>query len=316
MPTLSICISSIKGPVKWGGVAALLAALLSLALPDRYRSVARILPVEAKPPGSGLGQLISTAAAFGVNLPGQEGAEGNYADILASRWMAESLLKERFRFQVRSWKFGAERAMDQTLSEYLDARNPDDAARKVQAVLAASRDTKSKILLISAETRSPELSQQIVRKAEALLEEFVHKKGRTRGGAQAAFAEARLAEARDELAQAQEAFRTFLNVNRNYATSSDPSIRITGAGLEAEWKLRTQMVMTLSMNREQALLEEKNDLPILNVMDPGNLPVEKSGPARSRLVLVAFFLAGLGVFAWENRSLIRNFTTDVDPDNV
>jgi len=107
------------------------------------------------------------------------------------------------------------------------------------------------------------------------------------------------------MSQAEEQFRLFLESNRNYLTSSDPSVRLKGARLEAELKLRQQLVTTLAMNREQALMEEKNDMPILNVMDYGNIPDEKSRPARLTMILVSFVLALGGTLVYQNRSWLR-----------
>jgi LPS O-antigen subunit length determinant protein (WzzB/FepE family) len=59
------------------------------------------------------------------------------------------------------------------------------------------------------------------------------------------------------------------------------------------------------MNREQALLEEKNDIPILNMLDAGNLPIDKSRPARSIIVIFSSLLVGMGSWIWLNREWIR-----------
>jgi hypothetical protein len=104
---------------------------------------------------------------------------------------------------------------------------------------------------------------------------------------------------------AEDAFRRFLEANRNYLSSADPSVRLKGNRLETELKLRQQLVTTLALNREQALLEEKNDIPILNVLDPANLPIDKSKPARSIIVLLVTLLVALGTWVWQNRDWIR-----------
>ena len=97
----------------------------------------------------------------------------------------------------------------------------------------------------------------------------------------------------------------FLEVNRNYQTSSDPSVRLQGIRLETELRLRQQLITTLAMNREQALLEEKNDIPILNILDPGNLPIHKSRPSRGSTVMSAFLAAFFLVLAWQHRAWIK-----------
>lgn len=298
-------LAGLKRPVQIGFAAALLTALFTLFMPNYYCSEARILPVETKNVG-GLGNLAAAAAAFGVGVPGGDGGDANFVDILNSRWMRESLLKSQFTFKARSWRFSAEKTRTQTLSEYLKIKNLDQGVKEVGAMVSASRDLKSKVLTLSVETPSPELSQQIAQRTTKLLETFVQEKGRTRGGYKAAFAEARLKEARDEMASAEDDFRRFLDGNRNYVASADPSVRICGARLEAELKLRQQLVMTLAMNREQALMEEKNDIPILNVLDPGNLPIDKSKPARSTIVLLAFVVTLTIGFAVVQRQKLRS----------
>ena len=82
-------------------------------------------------------------------------------------------------------------------------------------------------------------------------------------------------------------------------------MRLKGSRLETELRLRQQLVTAIAMNREQALLEEKNDIPILNVLDPGNLPIDKSRPTRSVMVVFASLLVGLGSWIWLNLEWIR-----------
>lgn len=298
-------LANLKRPLKWALAAGLLAGLYTLTMPNYYRSDARLLPVESKGSGS-LGGLASAAAAFGVSVPGGESSDANFVDVLNSRWLREQLLQTEFQYHIRTWRLGSERVQKGTLYDYLEAKNMDRALKGLGSILAASRDLKSKVISISAETKSPELSQLIVDRSDKLLEVFLQDKGRTRGGAKAAFAEARLADARREMDEAEDILRRFLESNRNFQTSSDPSVRLKGSRLETELRLRQQLVTTLAMNREQALLEEKNDIPILNVLDPPNLPIDKSKPARSTIVLLVTLLAGLCIWAWQNRDWIRD----------
>ncbi|WP_257305604.1 hypothetical protein [Geothrix campi] len=296
--------SSLKKPLRWAFVAGLLTALISLFMPNYYKSEARLLPVDASVTGN-LGSLAAAAAAFGVGIGGSGGSDANFVDILNSRWLGENLLKSEFRFQVRSWRFGSEKLHQETLYTYLDEKNTDRALKSLDKILNATKDLKSSVITLSAETNSPELSQQIVRRATDLLNQFVIQNSRTRGSEKASFAEARLGDARKEMDQVEAAFRVFLESNRNYQMSADPAVRLRGARLEAELNLRRQLVSTLAMNREQALLDAKNDIPILNVLDPGNLPIEKSKPSRSVIVLLVTFLVGAGRWAWLNREWVR-----------
>lgn len=314
-PNLDL-LTSLKKPLLWALVAGVLTAIVTLFMPNYYRSEARLLPVESKGVGGSLGGLASAAAAFGVNVPGGDSSDANFVDVLGSRSLKEQLLQTEFEYHYRSWRFGSEHLKKSTLYDYLESKNLDWAVKELDIIFSSSRDLKSKVITIGAETRSPELSQLVVQRAEKLLEIFLQEKGHTRGGAKAAFTEARLAEARREMDESENLLKSFLEGNRNYLTSGDPGVRLKGARLETELRLRQQLVSTLAMNREQALLEEKNDIPILNVLDPGNKPIEKSKPTRSVMVMLSVILMGAGSWFWLNRDwVMARLFADNEPIN-
>jgi len=308
-------VKGFKISFKVGIYIAIVVAIATVFLPNRFRSSARILPVESKSTGS-LGQLAAAAAAMGVGVPSTDSGDANFVEILGSRSIREKILQTEFHFRARSWRFGSETFQHTTLYNYIKPKNLDQGLRAMGKMLSVSRDIKTRIITISSETTSPELSQQIVQKAIQSLGEFVIEKNQTKGGQKARFAEARLKDAREEMATSEESLRRFLETNRNYLATSDPSVRLLGLRLESELKLRQQMVITLAMNREQAILDEKNDIPIVNIMDSANLPIEKSGPVRSEMVILAFLLAGAGTWLWRNRVWIKQRLLDDTSDLV
>jgi len=293
-------LKGLYGPSRIAFAVGILVALITLMLPNQYRSEVRLLPVETKSSGV-IGSLASAAAAVGMAVPGGDSGDANIPDILQSRTLQEALLQTRFQFRMKPWILLKERQRDQTLFEYLDEKNLDRAVRALGKIVNVNRDLKSKVIFITIETRSPELSQKVATTYVQLLENYLKVRSMTRGGYKASFASARLREAREDLLGSEREFKDFLERNRNYQTTLDPSIRLHGTRLEAEMRLRQQLVTTLAMNYEQALLEKSNDMPILNVLDPGNLAWEKSGPARSKIVLTLALLAGLTVILVDHR---------------
>lgn len=302
--TLDLLVS-LKRPLQWAVAAGLLAAAYSLSMPDYFKSEARLLPIESKS-STGFGGIAGAAAAFGVSLPGGEGGDANFVDVLNSRWLREQLLNTEFQYRIRTWRFGIERVENKKLINYLGAQNVDRGIQGIGSVLSASRDSKTKVILISAETMSPELSQKVLQQSVKLLETFYREKGRTRGGAKVTFAAARLVEARGDLDGAEVTFRHFLEANRNFQTSGEPVVRLRGSRLEMELRLQQQLVTSIAINLEQAMLEEKNDIPMLNVLDAAYLPIDKSRPARSSFVLMAMLLVGVSAWAWLNWAWIRS----------
>src|ERR1035438_5338593 len=92
-------LTGVKGPLRVGLVVGFITALISLFLPNEYKSEARILPADVKSIGGGASSL---AAAAGVAMPGQESPDAGYVDILNSRSIREALIRTKFRFSVRS----------------------------------------------------------------------------------------------------------------------------------------------------------------------------------------------------------------------
>ena len=284
---------------KIGLLTGCITAVLSLFIPNRYRSEAKILPAEQRVVGGSISQL---AAAAGLSLPAQEGSDASYQDILASRWLRESLLNTKFKYSSQHWLYGKPHAHEETLFDYLGQRNIDRALVKMNEILSSNRDLKTKLLTISVETKSPELSAEVADKAVELLEQFLKEKNQTRGSNKASFATARLSESKKMLENVEREFRQFAEANKNYLSSSEPSIRLRGNRLESELRLQQQLVLTLAVNKEQALMEEKNDIPVVTILDLPSVPCEKSSPHRLVMIFVGFLLGAVLSIGYESRT--------------
>lgn len=284
--TLDWLRATLKAPFKVAAGTSVVFCLLLLGLPNQYRSEARLLPGDGRQM-QGISQLAALASGLGIGGLNQD-SDAIYTDILGSRWLHERLLGTTFEFKERTWRFGSEKARKATWREFLDAGSMDRSLDASRARLQVRRDLKTRTLTLEVETRSPSLSQQVVKRVVELLGEFLLKGAQTRGGMKAQFAAARLAEAQATMAKAETQLKRFLQMNRNYVVSADPDVRVEGARLEGELRLRQQVVMTLATLQEQALMEEKNDIPLLNVLDGGNLPEEKSRPHRAVMALAWF----------------------------
>ena len=299
-PALRDRLAEFKTPLRNGLVAGAVVAVITLFIPNQYKSEVRILPADTRS-SSGGGGMAAAAAAVGVAIPGQDSSDAAFVDIIKSRWMQKNLVQATYRFRTRGFLFLPWTQREETLAQFFGTRSMDKAVAKVKNLVTVSRDLKTKLITVTVETTSPELSQQLAHNATKALEGFVKEKAQTRGGNKAAFTAERLREAQGDYTRAEQDFRAFLEVHRNYSTSAEPGIRLTGLRLENSLKLRQQVLTTLTLNYEQALLEEKNDMPILNILDEGDVPVEKSGPSRGSAVISFFFGVGALTLLIDNR---------------
>jgi uncharacterized protein involved in exopolysaccharide biosynthesis len=281
----------------------IVVAVVSLFIPNKYTSEAHILPKDPK--GAGMpGQLSAAAAAFGMNV-GMEDASASYLDILRSWWVNERLLNSRFAYHQKPWYFGDPVRKEGLLRDYLDVKTMNKGMKAMLDVLSVDRDQKTGLITIQAETKSPDLSQQVAREAVGLLEDFITNHSQTQAGEKAKFAADRMPKAIQEALEAEARYKSFLMVHRNGPESSDPGVRLTGERLEAELDVKRQVVSTLSVSREQALLEAKDSTPVLTVLDRGNLPDEKSYPPRAIIVIAAMLLVVACHFGWRHRQWIK-----------
>lgn len=288
-------------------LAAAAVALVSLFLPNDYTSEAQILP---KTIGSGglLSNLMTAAAALGVGAGAQGDDSASYVDVMNSRRISEALVNRTYDYGLRPLFFLKARPKHGTLFDYLDEGNVDKAVERFQKKhLSVDRDIKSELVTVRVTTHSPELSRQVLQAGLAELEAFIQKTAQEQGAAKARFTAQRLADAQQDALAAERALQVFSDAHRNYSTSGDSTIRLMGSRLESELTLRRQMVTTLAMTQEQSLLDAKNDTPVLNILDPGNLPVEKSGPKRGLMSIAAFIFGGLISLGWRHRSRVKAF---------
>lgn len=298
---------TLRRPLRHACWAGLAAAGVAVLLPNAYRSEARILSDtgHAGAWGPRTGVWAPTAPPE-VPASREDGPTVIYADILRSRRMAEQLLLQEYEYGRRAWRYGRRRQVRGTLLGYLGAADVDRAMGPLRRLLAVQRDPKSGLLTISAETTSPELSMQVVRAATGRLREFLVELSQEAGQNKARFTQGRLEEVRGRYQELGHAFERFQDANRNWETSPAPNVRFQGTRIKEALDLWKQVVMNLTLNHEQALLEAQNDTQTLLLLDPGNLPLEKSRPARAFIVFTVASAAGAASWVWGNRAALAN----------
>lgn len=298
----------LRGPLRHSFVLAATTALILVFVPNRYTSEAQILPKDLNSGGL-LNNLMATAAALGVNVGGAQGDDSaSYVDILNSRKVAETVLAKKYDFGVRPLFFLSPRPKSMSMYDYLDEDNRDLAAEKFQKrLMSVDRDLKSGLITVRVTTDSADLSKEALDTAVNELESFIQASTQRNGKANAEFSQSRLDEAISAATASEAKLEQFADAHRNYALSPDPEVRITGLRLEADLALRRQVVATLTLTLQQAMLDAKNDTPVLNILDRPNLPIQKSSPSRGMWTVFAFILGLFGSLAWRERRPIQAF---------
>ena len=254
-------------------VAALLAAGISLLLPNIYTGTAKILPPQQNQSSASalLGQLGGlaglTGGAMGIKSPSD-----SYIAMLKSRTLNEKIVNRFDLQQVYEQK---------TLTDTLKAleSNSTFIVGKDGIITRAGGDRDPK--------RAADIANAFIEELASLMQNFIL----TDASQKRVFFEQQMKQAKNKLTDAEIHLDKTPNTSLQYLDAvRDLKYQ------EAIWEI-------LAKQFEVAKLDEAKDFPLIQVLDKAIPPEKKSKPTRSLIVisvvLVAFLLAVIWAFVSE-----------------
>ena len=219
------------------GASLLVTLAACLIIRNKYTSTATILP---SGPASLTSELKDLAAGslgeLGLGAtPSLENVSALYPSILASRMIAERIIKREYKFEHKS------KITSLTLEEYIDAANLDRAIKALGKIARIAGDRKTGVVSISITTIYPGLSAAV---AHAYLEELDNYNVNHRQSTASEnekFTSRRLGEIRAELGQAEDTLRTFKDSNLNFRISNDPGLQLELSRLQREVDIKSAL---------------------------------------------------------------------------
>lgn len=266
--------------------AALVTLGINFLLPVYYKSTATLLPETQKDKLSALGQFADIASLAGVNVPGSEIAR-LYPTIVNSETILRNVI-------LRKYKTNAF-ADSVNLIEYFGydddppAEAMDKALKELKGLLSASFENKTSTVTISVEMREPELAATVLNTIIAELDNFMRSKRVTNASEQVKWISARLREVEQDLRRAEDRLKEFRERNRRVADS--PELLMQQERLLRDVQVQSTVFVELKKQYELAKLEEIKNITIVNVLDPGRVPVKKERPRRGLNTVIFSFLA-------------------------
>jgi len=282
---------------KWIGITVgsimIIATLVLLLLPNKYKSTAVILPSGTVDKMAKLKDL----AGFGNLASTDENSSMLFPVILRSRLIHEAVLNREYSFTHNS------KPMTLTLAEYFDLNNSDKLRKALAKITSVSMDKKTGVIDIAVETKYPEFSRAVLKQYLSELETFNLHKRRSHAKDKAKYLARQLQETEIELEQAEDSLEQFQLVNRDWASSSDPETVKLLSRLQRDIMLKSKTYLFLNQEYEIAKLDAQKDVPIVRILDPPSLPTIKSSPKRAVLLalcgVMALFIALFSVVVFE-----------------
>ena len=246
----------------------------------------------------GLSQAAGLAEQFGLVIPASQSTPNwGAADIIKSRTLARALLKRKFDTK----EFGLGKSFFQILTygnnepKFNNDTLEFKAVDKVVKMINLSEDRRSGHYTITLSASEPQLAADII---TVLIEELdKHQKEYNKALKSKArqFIEGRINAVAKELVQAEETLKDFTASNRRIENS--PLLLLEQQRLGREVSVLTNVYTMLKQQLETTKIEEVKESEYVIVLDPPEAPIEKSGPKRKKIVLMAGLLGiGLSVF--------------------
>ena len=312
-------------------ITTIVALLVSLTLPKWYSARAVLLPPTEDDIGSALSQFMPRGFA-GVRLPGAPTLADVFVAVLKSRSVADRIV-ERFDLVKRYKARDAEKAAKEleghvkflvgdegTIAILAEDREPQTAAAMANAYVEEldsfnlkTRTTSAKRTRAFIEERL-DLAKRDLAAAEDRLRDYQQARNLpamassdrgdsdvgTRLMAQKIALEVKLQVLRQSLAEDSEEVR---RVRQELAAIERQVGGLPRAGVEImrlwrDVKVQEQVFELLTAQLEEARIRETRDTPTVQLLDAATVPLHKSRPKRSLIVIAGFLLGAFGSAAY------------------
>jgi uncharacterized protein involved in exopolysaccharide biosynthesis len=284
--------------------------LMSITSPKLYISEAQFMPKGARSQG----QLSGLAAQFGVNLNSGDPTQSPqlYIDLLETKSLLWPVAQKQYTITTDSG------VVSGNLLKLFHIKQQRQAVMRVKVVEALDRSIKAtvspktNVITLLVSTGYPALSLQIANNVLDQLNVYNLSNRQRQASYERAFAERQVGEKRAELRQAESEMEHFLETNRQYRQS--PQLILEWGRLQRQVDMRNQIYTSLLNAYETARIEEVKDLPVINIIEPPEVPIgpePRGGVKKTALGLfVGFFLGCLLAFVADRMRRNREAQTD------
>jgi len=272
-------------------VGALLTTLISFLIPPTYQAVTTVIPAISPDKFTGMGGLTASLEEFGI----QTGSKGNsplmYPEIVKSRRVLEQVLVRSYPAEPGG---RPARVIDLIQSTSAGPKRVELAVKQLRKRVDANLDRRTGVLTIRVRARQPEVAAGIANSLDSLLQDFAIHSFTSQAGENRKFVEGRVSEVRGELDVAEENLRGFRE--RNLRIGNAPRLLLEEGRLNRAVREQEEVYLTLRRQYELAKIEERRDVPVINVLDAAVVPSFRISPRRAIMGILGLVIGGtLGI---------------------
>ena len=313
--------------------------LYALSKPNVYMSQVTVMPEAQSPGGGSMGNLGALAGLAGISLTNSASQDAIRPDLyptvlqsipfaldLLNKPVYSSELKAKLTLKAFTEQIGEKGFFSSLTSssesdkkanklEIQDPKNfseaiqvtkeQDDLIRLVQQSVSATYDKKSGIVTVAAVEPDPVVAATVARLSLEYLTDYITTYRTEKARMQVQFLTEQVAESRRKYQSSEYALSSYRDKNRNLFLNT---AKIEEQRLQADYLLTQSVYNELSKQLEQAKIKVQEETPVFKVLEPAMVPLRKSGPKRTIIVLGFGVLGGIlgltyALFRWWRRRI-------------
>jgi LPS O-antigen subunit length determinant protein (WzzB/FepE family) len=319
--------------IKWCIAGAIIGLVVGFSIPKTYKASVTFAPETQQKVGSGVSSI---ASMMGVNLNNSVDAISveMFPDVVHSTPFIYELfdipvtferkdsvmtlplveyMKEyqkspwwsyvlKFPFRVLGWCMGLFAPDEGEESEDHCILNPNNLPKEERAVvkffadnIIVNVDKKSFKTQMSLEMQDPQVVATVMQAITANLTKYMsdYRTSKSRQDVEnlSIICEQRKA----DYYKAQQAYADYVDSNKNVTLQS---AQVERERLQQEMNLAYQVYSQVATNLEGTRIQAEQAKPVFAIIDPVTVPIKKSAPSKSKLLIIFTFLAGCCSAAW------------------
>ena len=202
-------------------------------------------------------------------------------------------------FKILGWLKGNRKSETQNLKSIKGPLKltPEQSGTigSLSGCIKAKQGEANNTLVISVEMQDPMVAAQLTDSVVKSLTKYITDYRTQKAKIDLQFVATSHSEAEVKYKQAQQALAAYSDQNKNVILAS---ARTTEQRLQSEYTLAFNIFNTLSQQLEQAKLKVQQETPVFKVLNPAQVPLQKSKPKTSLILVGTMFLGifvGIGI---------------------
>ena len=268
------------------------SVVLSIILPKKY--VAEMSITQSSPNlSSGLGNVSSIASSFGINLNNMKGDVFYLPNLIQSNSLKKSIVQKERVIHNNSTNL-----VEYFNNPFLPFEQLDDDEKLINSIevfssnLILLEDQNSGMITVKFISDSP-LSEEVLNDINVYLNRYLNSGINLQASSMLELINEEISTTKSELNRVEDQLALFIDENRNYFDS--PNLVLQFKRLERDIEILNQKYTNLIIQQTMAMIEEKKQLPKLNIISE---PFSDTSPYSPSLINILFvvLIINLGLY--------------------